>query len=192
MTRSEDTTSTRTLPLELKLDRPGTLSPPGPIGRLVRLGWGGFLGLAAYSTWTGRAGLVGWTVPVQPFWWLGNAVLLAVFPYVVNIGYGVAWGAWPRRVAATAFLAGVSVNLLATGAPWSPTLAWAVIAWQLYVMAHLGGSFVLAAIIGTPGCEMRAIPHLWTLVTGRPTEEHYCPGHIDAVDRWEAARGVER
>lgn len=36
--------------------------------------------------------------------------------------------------------------------------------------------------------EMRAIPHLWTNATGRPTREHVCPGHIARVDAWERPR----
>lgn len=71
-------------PLELKLDEPGTLPPPGPIGRLVRLGWAVFLLLAAYSIWTGRDALAGRAFPIQPLWWLGSLLLLNVFPYVIN------------------------------------------------------------------------------------------------------------
>ena len=41
----------------------------------------------------------------------------------------------------------------------------------------------------TPGCEMRALPHLWMLATGRETAEHFCPtGFLDSLDRWEAGR----
>ena len=46
-------------------------------------------------------------------------------------------------------------------------------------------SFVLSSILSTPGCEMRAIPHAWTLLTGHVTPEHYCPGALDRVDRFE-------
>ena len=51
-----------------------------------------------------------------------------------------------------------------------------------------GISFVLSAALATPGCEMRAIPHLWTIVTGRATKEHYCPGFLDGLDKWELGR----
>ena len=58
----------------------------------------------------------------------------------------------------------------------------------LYVFGHLGLSFLLSAVIATPGCEMRAIPHLWTLLTGRATREHHCPGFLDSLDAWELKR----
>jgi len=42
---------------------------------------------------------------------------------------------------------------------------------------------------GTPGCEMRAFHHLYTKITGKPTNEHHCPvGPLHPVDQWEAAR----
>ena len=33
---------------------------------------------------------------------------------------------------------------------------------------------------------MRSIPHLFGLVRKQDAREHYCPGFIDAVDRWES------
>ena len=61
-------------------------------------------------------------------------------------------------------------------------------AWVYYWFVHLGFSFFLAAVLATPGCEMRSIPHLWTLITRRATKEHYCPGFLDRLDRWERER----
>ena len=71
---------------------------------------------------------------------------------------------------------------------WTPVLGRYVWLTVFYVFGHLGLSFLLSAVIATPGCEMRAIPHLWTLVTGRATREHYCPGFLDRVDAWELQR----
>ena len=62
----------------------------------------------------------------------------------------------------------------------------------MYAFGHLSLSFLLSTAIATPGCEMRAIPHLWTLVTGRATKEHYCPGALDSIDRWETRRATEQ
>jgi hypothetical protein len=61
--------------------------------------------------------------------------------------------------------------------------------WELYLFSHLGLAFVLAALIGTPGCEMRAFHNLYTQVSGKPTKEHYCPiGPLGPIDRWESQR----
>ncbi len=187
--RPEATSPDRTgSPLELRLDEPGTLTPPGPAGRLVRLGWGLLLALSTYTVWMNPQALTGWSFPLQPLWWVGGVALLSVLPYIVNIGFGVAWRAWPRNIVIGIMLVWIAANLFLYGSVWSPSLGWFVVAWQLYAMIHLGGSFLLAAAIATPGCEMRALPHLWTLLTGRATKEHYCPGHIDTVDKWEGRR----
>jgi len=43
-------------------------------------------------------------------------------------------------------------------------------------------------VLATPGCEMRAIPHLLSLVTGQEAKEHYCPvGPLHRIDKWEAS-----
>ena len=45
---------------------------------------------------------------------------------------------------------------------------------------------MLAALLATPGCEMRSIHHIYSVLTGRPTAEHHCPvGPLTAIDRWE-------
>jgi len=54
-----------------------------------------------------------------------------------------------------------------------------------YFYLHLGVSLLLSVIIGTPGCEMRALPHLYTIITGTETKEDFCPGFIGDVDKWE-------
>ena len=71
------------------------------------------------------------------------------------------------------------------GTWWGWPLGAFVRVWMVYWSLHLGGSFVLAALIATPGCEMRAVPHLTSLITGHAAKEHYCPGFIDPLDRWE-------
>ena len=67
-------------------------------------------------------------------------------------------------------------------------LAGLTVVWLSYVYGHLGLSLLIASVIGTPGCEMRAIPHLSTIVTGRETAEHYCPGFFNGLDKWEGRK----
>ncbi len=57
-----------------------------------------------------------------------------------------------------------------------------------YVYGHLGISFILAAFLATPGCEMRALPHLLGMIAGGEAREHCCPGFIEHIDRWERQR----
>ncbi len=73
----------------------------------------------------------------------------------------------------------------------SGVLARVVWGWELYVFCHLGIAFILAAVIGAPGCEMRAFHDLYSRITGAPTKEHYCPvGPLHPIDQWEARRNL--
>ena len=68
-------------------------------------------------------------------------------------------------------------------------LAQAIWVWELYIFAHLGLSFLLSALLGTAGCEMRAIHDLWAKLTGSQAREHHCPvGPLRSIDRWESGR----
>ena len=168
-----------------RFDAPGTLERPGPMGRLVRLAMGMFMGWGAWSVGlhseTGDLSSVGLWV------WFLFGLLLA--PYVVNIGFGVKWGAWPR-LAAVILVAGAGLLGYAQIGTFLNKPLWvAMDVFVVYICIHLGGSFLLSAMLATPGCEMRAVPHLVGIVRGTSTQEHYCPGFIDGVDRWERERG---
>lgn len=174
-------------PHATRFDEPGTLRKPGPLGRVVRLLLGVWLLYVIWTYWSypqvfAREDLPPWSAL------LGIGFALWLIPPVVNIGFGVDWRAWPRHAAAGVMLVWVILIAVLEGGWWSPALG--RYAWLLciYVFGHLGLSFVLASVIGTPGCEMRALPHLWTLITGRETREHFCPGFLTGLDRWEAAR----
>lgn len=165
---------------------PGTLPRPGPIGRLVRLVIGGACLYAVHELVVYHEDII-----VAPFSNLANlAVLIAVaacvFNHVVNIGFGRSWRMWPV-ITASGTLIGVALLSLAVFAHW--LFGAALWSWLLYTYGHLGVSFVLAASIGTPGCEMRAIPQLFGKITGRSTDEHACPAtFITAIDEWERGR----
>ena len=175
---------------------PGTLVSPGWIGRLIRLGIGLLLLKLFYDLLRseilmdrGDTGLTSSQVPDQVFFWVIVAWLFWIFPYVVNIGFGVSWRRWPQIVLALAASITAVYGLAVDGRPWSEPLGWILLIWLLYESLHLGVSFVLSAVLATPGCEMRSIPHLWTRATGKETPEHFCPsGFLDSLDRWEAGR----
>ena len=173
--------------LSTRFDEPGTIPEPGPIGRALRLGWGILIAAAVWSAIDLRDEFLGPGVP-HGGWWIGIAIALMVAPYVINIGWGRNWRGIPRLVVIVVIVAGTIVSQLIAGTWWSAPLGWVVLAWYVYTLSHLGISFILAAVLATPGCEMRAIPHLWTKVTGRPTWEHVCPGHISRIDAWERGR----
>ena len=165
-------------------DEEGTLPPPGPIGRLVRLSMGAIIMKFIYD----------WFVWIDssdfdnPFILLWIAVSVALVPYVVNIGFGFNGGAKPRYALLGIWVLAAVAGFAIDSNLRSETLWTVVEITQIYIYGHLGISFVLSAILATPGCEMRAIPHLLGKLSGQGSQEHYCPGFIDNVDRWERER----
>jgi hypothetical protein len=174
---------------DLKLDEPGLLPRPGPIGRLVRFGFG-FLCLDyVYGLFQVSSNLIGSDGHVRSVVW--NGILLGLFlvSYVINIGYSRAWKMWPAAVSAFVFAGIALFGYMTVGTVETGLLARLVWLWELYIFSHLGLGFLIAGIIGTPGCEMRALHDLYSRVTGVPTKEHYCPvGPLHPIDQWESRR----
>lgn len=169
-----------------RFDEPGTLMRPGPIGRIVRLSLGA---LCLWLVWqlVTRSGIPDL---YNPSFWVMAAFGLVLAPYVVNIGFGVTWGAWPRMISGIIILVVAAFSFAEGGSVLGAPL-WATVAiWMIYIYGHLGISFLLSAILATPGCEMRALPHLLGMVFRNDTREHYCPGFIENVDQWEQSRGT--
>jgi len=175
--------------MSLDLVDQGSLSRPGPIGRLFRL----TLGIAClYGLWE----LIK-VAPIfveRPLELLPNLslmilVVLCIFNYVVNIGFSKNWKFYPTLVSVLVIGGVAGVNYLLTGTAYSFLLGALIVAWIGYFYSHLGLSFVLSALIATPGCEMRAIPELFGKITNRESKEHHCPSSIiSGIDRWESNR----
>jgi len=173
---------------DLELKPEGSLPPPGPIGRAFRL----ILGVACLF----------YVVQILQLPWfdkesnrvaalLWNGILPALFlvSYVVNIGFSLALKKWPAILSALLLAASAVWGYMAQGQFETPLLANVLALWLLYVFIHLGVSFVLSALLATPGCEMRAIPHLLAKLRGISSKEHHCPvGPISHIDRWERER----
>ena len=174
---------------DLRLDEPGTLPRPGPIGRLLRFA----LGLLCLSFVSGLLDVSGNLVDnqgrVQELLWNGILPSLFLISYVVNIGYSRSWKKWPAFVSAVVLLTISGLGYLLEGSFESAVFARTIWIWELYLFGHLTVSFLLAALIGTPGCEMRALHDVYSRISGTPTKEHYCPvGPLHPVDQWEAHR----
>lgn len=167
-----------------RFDEPGTLENPGPIGRIVRLVLGA---LCLWLAWQ-LAVHSDLTYLYKASFWILAVLGLMLAPYVVNIGFGAKWGAWPRVAPAAIMLGAAAVGYSTAGTPLAFPLWAATTIWMVYIYVHLGASFLLSAILATPGCEMRAIPHLLGLLFKRGAREHYCPGFIENIDKWEHAR----
>ncbi|NIA27303.1 MAG: hypothetical protein GWP02_04535 [Desulfobulbaceae bacterium] len=174
---------------DLKFDEPGSLPRPGPIGRLARLA---FAALCLWYVWglvQIFGSLLGTDSHIRPLVWNGIMPGLFLVSYVINIGYSRAWKKWPAIISGAVFLVIGGVAYLTSGSAETIWLATAIWVWALYLFTHLGLAFLVSAVIGTPGCEMRAFHDLYSRLTGVPTKEHYCPvGPLHPIDRWEARR----
>ena len=162
------------------------MARPGAIGRTVRFIFGALCLYGAYLVLAGASGfLTGRALSVSGIW-IAIAFGLYVFADDVNIGFGTSYKR-SHLLAGLAVLAGAAT--LATwamyGSALGPPNGVFVFTWLLYMLGHLGVSFVLASFLGTPGCEMRSIPQLWALAVRRTAKEHYCPGVLTPIDRWE-------
>lgn len=174
---------------DLKLDDPGSLARPGPIGRLVRLAFGLLCAWYVKGLIDVSDSLVTSDGHVRTLIWNGILPGLFLISYVVNIGFSRAWRKWPAIVSAIVILAVAGVGYFLRGNIETELLARTIWTWEIYLFSHLGLAFLIAGVIGTPGCEMRAFHDLYSRITGVPTKEHFCPiGPLHPIDQWEARR----
>lgn len=172
---------------DLKLDEPGSLPRPGPVGRLLRLGLGVLCLWYVYSLIQVSGNLITADGSIRLVIWNGIIFGLFLVSYVVNIGFSQAWRKWPAVVSAGLLAIIAGVGYVMEGMVVTNLLARSIWIWELYIFSHLGLAFIIAGTIGTPGCEMRAFHDLYSKLTGVPTKEHYCPvGPLHPIDLWEA------
>ena len=174
---------------DLKLDEPGSLPRPGPIGRLVRLVFGVMCAWYVQGLFDVANQLLDATGHLRPVVWNGTAVGLFLISYVVNIGYSRSWKKWPAFASAGLFVTMAALGYFTAGVLETQLLARTMWVWTVYLYGHLGVAFIISGLIATPGCEMRAFHDLYSRITGIPTKEHYCPvGPLHPIDQWEARR----
>ncbi len=174
---------------------PETFVRPGPRGRALRLFLGG-LQLTATILALFNANM--FLRPEEPFSvslfvviWLGSSLLVALWllGMMVNIAFGVTWGDRLYWILLGLAVLTLSLSLAVSGAIWAVPFSLLVFIVILYTTAHLGISLILAAILATPGCEMRSIPHLIAILEKRDlVDERSCPYGLTRFDEREARR----
>lgn len=173
---------------DLTLGDPGSLPRPGPFGRLARLGLGALCAWYVIVLWLVRDHLMAGDSP-RPLIWNGVPIGLFLVSYIINIGYSRAWKKWPAFFSAAVLAIIAAYGFVTSGSLETGLLARVVWVWEFYLFLHLGAAFLIAAVIATPGCEMRAFHDLFSRVSGIGTKEHYCPvGPLHPIDRWEARK----
>ena len=162
------------------------LPRPGPVGRIVRLGFGGICLWYVFDLIEVFNSLIAADGNIRSIIWNGVIVGLFLISYVINIGFSRAWKKWPAIVSVGIFLIISAFGYLASENFETIGLARTMWTWEVYLFSHLGSAFMISALIGTPGCEMRAVHDLFSRLSGIPTREHHCPvGPLDPIDRWE-------
>lgn len=160
------------------------LPEPSIRGRLVRFGLGLAIALSLLLTPP-----VELTDPDGLFWML-LAIAIWEIPGLWETALDLAAG---RTVAAVAVTGGLVIgvgSLLAGNEFWSAPLQWYSYAWMTLVLGIQSISFAVAAVIATPGCEWRALPHLIARLRGdRVTPFAACQLHIERLDRASRSRG---
>ena len=171
---------------DLKLDEPGSLPRPGPIGRTVRLAFGLLCLWYVVSLIQLTGNLLDGDRHIRPIIWNGIIIGLFLISYVVNIGFSRAWKKWPAIFSACIFLLIAGMGYITQGSLETSLLAHVIWGWELYLFSHLGLAFIISSVIGSAGCEMRAFHDLYSRITGIPTKEHYCPvGPLHSIDQRE-------
>ena len=172
---------------DLKLEEPGSLPRPGPVGRVMRLGLGSLCLWYVFSLIQVAGNLFDSDGHIRPVVWNGVIIGLFLVSYIVNIGFSRAWKKWPAFISAAVFLLLAGAGYLTQGRIETSLFAHMIWDWELYLFTHLGLAFLVSGIIATPGCEMRAFHDLYSRLTGLPAKEHYCPiGPLHSIDQWEA------
>ena len=170
----------------LEFVAPGSLARPGIIGRIVRFALAVACLSALWQIIIHRAEFIDIPSGMVIEFALLMLMPLCILNYVVNIGLSKSWGRKPVIVSLTGIGILAAVSFASSGSIDSPILGAPLLLWLGYFYGHLGVSFLLAAVIATPGCEMRSIPELFGRVTGREQAEHHCPvAFITKIDAWE-------
>ncbi len=167
---------------------PPPVERTGPIGRLVRLLMAAGLFLALAYPLASLPRLFDPALASEPMLWILTGISLLAIPYVLDVG--LAWGHGQRiqLLAVGIGLALLVSNLVLYDSLWGPVLAIFVLALQTWVLGALALGYLLAAILGTPGCELRSYQHLASLVSDKAAEPTFCAAGLDSLDAWEAGR----
>lgn len=175
--------------MSLQLVDQGTLVRPGPIGRVLRLSFGLLCVQALWELANIAPDFIASPIQFLPNIAIMLLIELCIFNYVVNIGFSRDWGRYPVIVSLLLFALLAVGSFIINADLNSYALGLSMFAWLVYFFAHLGLSFLLAALLATPGCEMRAIPELLGKIKGKASREHHCPvSFISKIDNWEDKR----
>jgi hypothetical protein len=100
---------------DLKLDEPGSLPKPGPVGRVVRLVFGLLCMWFVSELMAVPGSLIASNGHVLPLVWNGILPGLFLISYVINIGFSRSWGKMPAIVSAALLAVTALASYLSSG-----------------------------------------------------------------------------
>jgi hypothetical protein len=121
------------------------------------------------------------------FWFLALYAFLSL-PHLFDVLLDLSWQRNSQLLFILLAATAAVVDFLLYQQLWKPLLAWFMYGVMIVVLGILTLSFLLAALLRTPGCEWRAIPHLLARWQGREIEAHPCSIYLHKLDQWEARR----
>ena len=173
----------------------------GPIGRLARLGWA-LLAALVLASLVGPQGSARFRNPhilSEPSAWFLHGLMVLTFVLTVGTIAANLYGDRVARRVQRASIVAIAVAVLVAGAIgasthgafWGVPLADTVWYFDVFVLAAQFIAFALAALAGTPGCEINVWSELISRVRSRTvgrTEGLACVVGLTLIDRWEAQR----
>ena len=162
------------------------LAPAGIIGRIGKFLMGSWQLYAVYMLVTNLGFFAGPDGRTHVMFWIISALALVLLSWTVNLGFRRRWGKRPFWVASAVIVVAIGIDFVLYGDFWGMPLAVVLLTLSIYVHGHMGFCHVLASILATPGCEMRAPAHFASLVTRSQAKLVVCPGIWSRLDAWEA------
>ena len=132
------------------MNETATLPTPGWLGRGVRLVLAAFF-LYWFVGISSGYRLGGHPNPSDLLAWVALVYVAWALPEIVNLGFRVHWGPWPRYAFLSLLLLGGAVDLALGGGLPGPVFGLVFFATLAYAFGHLGLSFLVAAIVASPG-----------------------------------------
>ena len=161
------------------------LPKPRFLGRLVRLSFGvtlaWFLVLTSPSEVRNPDGLF-WILSIYAF-----SAMSGFFDVLLDVN----WGRKSQMTFLLFALVTTVIDLIFGKSVWLPVLGWLIYALIFIIVGLSSLSYFLAAVLRTPGCEWRAIPHLFAVIRGRDTEYRPCSIYLQKLDQWEENRELQ-
>lgn len=162
------------------------LAPAGIIGRIGKFLIGSWQLYAVYMLVTNPGFFAGPGGRTHVTFWIVSALALALLSWTLNLGFRRGWGKRPFWVASAVIAVAICIDFVLYGDFWGMPLAVVLLTLSIYVHGHMGFCHVLASILATPGCEMRAPAHLAAMVSRSQAKLAICPGIWSKLDAWEA------